>query len=69
MSSGTPVQVRLPDSERDALDRYRRRQLNPPSRARAARDLISRALADDQTEESESTRSVSNARSKLEEVA
>jgi hypothetical protein len=40
MPQGTPVQVRLPDEERDALDRYRREQLNPPSRARAARQLI-----------------------------
>jgi hypothetical protein len=40
----TPVQVRLPDDERDALDCYRREQVNPPSRAQAARELIRRAL-------------------------
>jgi hypothetical protein len=44
MPIGTPVQVRLPDDERDALDKYRREQQNPPSRAQAARELIRRAL-------------------------
>jgi len=46
MPAGTPVQVRLQDDEREALDRYRRGQTNPPSRAAAARDLIRRALSD-----------------------
>jgi hypothetical protein len=45
MLSVTPVQVRLPDEERNALDQYRRAQQNPPSRARAARELICLALA------------------------
>jgi hypothetical protein len=46
MPAGTPVQVRLQDEERDALDRYRREFSNPPSRGQAARDLIRRALSD-----------------------
>ena len=45
MLSVTPIQVRLPDEERDALDNYRRAQQNPPSRASAARELIRRALS------------------------
>jgi len=40
MPSGTPVQIRLDDTEREALDRYRREQNNPPTRARALRGLI-----------------------------
>jgi hypothetical protein len=44
MSAVTPIQVRLPDQERDELDNYRREQPNPPSRARAARELIRLAL-------------------------
>jgi hypothetical protein len=39
-----PIQVRLPNEECEALDAYRREQRNPPSRAQAARALISRAL-------------------------
>jgi hypothetical protein len=39
MPAGTPVQVRLPDEELSALDRYRREKLNPPSRSRALREL------------------------------
>lgn len=35
MPAGTPVQVRLPGEEVSALDRYRRKKLNPPSRSRA----------------------------------
>ena len=46
MSIGTPVQVRLQDDERDALDNYRRQQSNPPSRGQAARELIRRALSE-----------------------
>jgi hypothetical protein len=46
MAANTPVQVRLPDDERDALDRYRRERSNPPSRAQAARELIRLALAE-----------------------
>ena len=38
------MQVKLQDEERDALDAYRREQQNPPSRAKAARELIRRAL-------------------------
>jgi len=44
MPAGTPVQVRLQDEEREALDSYRREQPNPPSRAAAARELIRYAL-------------------------
>jgi hypothetical protein len=44
MPTVTPIQVRLPDEERDALDAFRREQQNPPSRAQAARQLIRRAL-------------------------
>ena len=44
MPAITPIQVRLPDDERAALDTYRREQENPPSRAMAARELIRRAL-------------------------
>lgn len=44
MSAGIPVQVRLDDAECDALDRYRREQRNPPSRARALRGLMRDAL-------------------------
>jgi hypothetical protein len=44
MPAGTPVQVRLPDEELSALDRYRREKLNPPSRSRALRELAHIAL-------------------------
>jgi hypothetical protein len=51
MSAGTPVQVRLPDEELGALDRYRREKLNPPTRGRALRDLARIALcADDSSD-------------------
>jgi len=46
MAAGTPVQVRLSDDERDALDQYRRAFPNPPTRGRAVRDLIRRGLGD-----------------------
>ena len=46
MPAITPIQVRLPDEERDALDAFRREQENPPSRAKAARDLIRHALSE-----------------------
>jgi hypothetical protein len=46
MPAGTPIQIRLQDAERNALDHYRRQQQNPPSRAAAARALIRRALCD-----------------------
>jgi hypothetical protein len=50
MENGMPdvtlVQIRFQDEERDALDSYRRQQLNPPSRAQAARELIRRALSE-----------------------
>jgi hypothetical protein len=39
MPAGTPIQVRLPDEELDALDKYRREHQNPPSRAQAIRVL------------------------------
>jgi hypothetical protein len=41
-----PVQIRLQDAEREALDQYRRSQTNPPSRARAALELMLRGLND-----------------------
>jgi hypothetical protein len=41
MPVGTPVQVRLQDQEREALDEY---FSNPPTRGQAARDLIRHAL-------------------------
>jgi len=44
MPAVTPIQVRLPDEERDALDAFRREHQNPPSRAQAVRQLIRRAL-------------------------
>jgi hypothetical protein len=44
MPAGTPVQIRLADHDRDALDRYRRGHANPPSRAAAARELMREAL-------------------------
>jgi hypothetical protein len=44
MSAISPIQIRLPDEERDALDAFRREQKNPPSRAQAAHQLILRAL-------------------------
>jgi hypothetical protein len=40
MPAGTPVQVRFPDEELEALDGYRREQRNPPSRAQAIRELM-----------------------------
>jgi hypothetical protein len=46
MARKTPVQVHLEDDEREALDNYRRQQANPPSRARAARELMRRALSE-----------------------
>jgi hypothetical protein len=46
MSDVTPVQIRFQDEELAALDSYRRDQLNPPSRAKAARELIRRALSE-----------------------
>jgi hypothetical protein len=45
MPAVTPIQIRLPDEERDALDAYRREQQNPPSRAQAAREILRRALS------------------------
>jgi hypothetical protein len=46
MPAGTPVQLRLPGEELDALDQYRRKFSNPPSRARAARELVRCALTE-----------------------
>jgi hypothetical protein len=39
------INVRLPADEKAALDSWRREQDNPPSRARAARELIRIALS------------------------
>jgi hypothetical protein len=44
MSGSNAVQVRLDDDEIDALDSYRRTHKSPPSRARAAHDLIRIAM-------------------------
>jgi hypothetical protein len=44
MPAGTPIQVRLQDEELEALDGYRRKKLNPPSRSRALRELANFAL-------------------------
>jgi hypothetical protein len=44
MTNMTAVQIRLEDKERDLLDRYRRDQQNPPSRAAAVRELTLTAL-------------------------
>jgi hypothetical protein len=44
MSDVAFVQIRLHHEEREALDRYRREQLNPPSRPQAVLDLLRRAL-------------------------
>ena len=44
MPAGTPIQVRFPDEELNALDRYRREQRNPPSRAQAIRKLTRAGL-------------------------
>jgi hypothetical protein len=46
MTPVTPIQIRLPDEERDALDAFRREQQNPPSRAQAVRALIRKALSE-----------------------
>lgn len=58
MASGYPLQVRLEKDEVDAIDRYRRTQDNPPSRARAVRELIHLAL----TKESNGLRAVNEAK-------
>jgi hypothetical protein len=44
MPAGTPVQVRLPDEDLAAVDSYRRKQLNPPTRGQALRQLARDAL-------------------------
>jgi hypothetical protein len=41
-----PVQTILSDEELEALDSYRRQQANPPTRGKAARELIRRALSE-----------------------
>jgi hypothetical protein len=46
MPAGTPIQVRFPDEELNALDSYRREQRNPPSRAQAIRELTRAGLGD-----------------------
>jgi hypothetical protein len=56
MAAGTAVQVRLPDSDREALDAYRRQQSNPPSRGQAARDLIRHALTQRSAPEAQDAR-------------
>jgi hypothetical protein len=44
MAEAIAVQVRLACAERIALDEFRRRQENPPSRPAAVRKLMRRAL-------------------------
>jgi hypothetical protein len=46
MPAGTPIQVRFPDEELNALDRYRRERRNPPSRAQAIRELTRAGLGE-----------------------
>jgi hypothetical protein len=49
MSSTTDVkfiQLRFDPEELAELDRYRRRQANPPTRSAAAKQLISRKLSE-----------------------
>jgi metal-responsive CopG/Arc/MetJ family transcriptional regulator len=53
MPANTPVQVRFPGEELDALDRYRREQRNPPSRAQAIRELIHTGLMRGEVTESD----------------
>lgn len=40
------LQIRLEDVETAALDLYRRRQMNPPTRPAAVRELVRRVLVD-----------------------
>jgi hypothetical protein len=46
MPAGTPIQVRFPAEELSSLDRYRREQRNPPSRAQAIRGLMRAGLGE-----------------------
>jgi hypothetical protein len=41
----TFVQLRFDPDEIERLDRYRRSQSNPPTRSKAAQELIQRALS------------------------
>jgi hypothetical protein len=54
MSVGTPIQVRLQKDELDVLDRYRRKQSDPPTRGRALRDLTRAALRSSMSSHDES---------------
>jgi hypothetical protein len=40
------LQIRLEETETAALDSYRRRQMNPPTRPAAVRELARRVLVD-----------------------
>jgi hypothetical protein len=55
MSDVALVQIRLHDEEREALDRYRREQLNPPSRPQAVREVLRRALGCTEVSNTEAT--------------
>jgi metal-responsive CopG/Arc/MetJ family transcriptional regulator len=50
----TPVQVRFPEDELNALDSYRREQRNPPSRAQAIRELMRAGLMNGEVTRSDS---------------
>jgi hypothetical protein len=54
MSAGFPIQVRLQSDERDALDRWRRQQPNPPTRSGALRELARAALRNSMSSHDES---------------
>ena len=42
--SNIPIQIRMPDKDRAALDEWRRSQANPPTRPEAIRQLLRKAL-------------------------
>jgi hypothetical protein len=44
MNMTTQIQIRVEEGELEALDEFRRRHRNPPSRPRAVLDLMLRAL-------------------------
>jgi hypothetical protein len=56
MAAGTPVQLRLPDDELNALDARRRKQSNPPTRSQELRKLLRPILLKPSQNESEDQR-------------